>query len=190
MDTAKPAAQDLKPTVRAPRVRRHAAQRRDRIPPLFIVSAAILVVVLLGVGALMFWAHTLSAQGKAYLAKEVPAIGTNWNTEQFYDHATPELRDEIKPEDLQNLFATAAQLGSFQQYLGGTGGTDLLSLLPFSGAVSASYVVRARFSEGLATFTITLVRRDGRWLIGAFHLDLLSLGPVNRDLLQLVRPRQ
>jgi len=137
-----------------------------------------------GIGMLVYKVHALNAQSKAFVGNAVPAIAASWNEEQLLSRATPELRDQIMSEDLPTLSALSTHLGQFAEYLGATGEVSWVSLAGFGGSISATYVAKASFVNGITTFRLTLVRLDGRWMISEFHLDAVQLDPAGSGLLQ------
>jgi hypothetical protein len=153
-------------------------------------ALALLIVVAAGGGAalLIERAHVLNTQGKAFVDNAVPAIAASWSKEQLIERATPTLRANLPAEDLTALANLSSQLGPFAEYQGATSKVNWLSLAGLGGSVSSSYVAKARFTNGLATFQIALVRHDGHWMINQFHVDLLLFGPPARDLLLLGPP--
>jgi hypothetical protein len=164
--------------------------RMDKRKRLTLGALALSIVVVAGGGTamLVYRAHMLNAQGKAFVANAVPAIAASWSKKQLIDRATPELRNNLSPEDLAALADQSPQLGPFEEYQGATGKADWLALAGLGGSVTSSYVAKARFRNGLATFQIALVRRDGHWMIAQFHVDLLMFGPPGRGLLPLGSP--
>ena len=122
------------------------------------VTLAIIVAAGIGVGVLVYKGKTLDVESKAFVDSAVPAIAAGWNKEQLLDRATPELRDRAAGD-------------ANMSYMAGSGST-----------VSASYVAKAKFKDGVATIQITLVKRDGRWMISGFHVDTSLSGAPGRGI--------
>ncbi len=148
---------------------------------LYIFGAAILVIIVaagIGVGVVVYKGNALDAESKAFVDSAVPAIAASWSKDQLLDRATPELRANVKPEELRALFDAVSQLGPFVAYEGATGQANMAYMTGSGSAVSASYVAKAKFKDGTATVRILLLKRDGRWMISGFHVDTsLSGGP-------------
>jgi hypothetical protein len=146
------------------------------------LTAAVIIAAGLGVGVLVYKGNALDAESKAFVDSAVPAIAASWNKEQLLDRATPELRANVKPEDLRALFDAVSRLGPFVEYQGATGEANMSYMAGSGGAVSASYVAKARFKDGTATIHIALVKRDGRWMINGFHVDTSVAGTPGRGI--------
>jgi hypothetical protein len=141
---------------------------------LYILGAlTLIIIVAAGIGLSVFFyeGHALDAESKAFVDRAVPAITATWSEQQLLDRATPELRANVKPEELKALFDRLSQLGPLVEYEGATGEATMSYIAGSVGTVSASYVAKARFQNGTATFRIVLMKRDGRWLIHNFHVD-------------------
>jgi hypothetical protein len=101
----------------------------------------------------------------------IAAIAGTWNKQQLLDRASPELRDSVKPQELNVLFETLARFGPLVAYEGATGDARMSYMIGSDSAVTASYIAKARFQNGSATIRIGLVKRDDRWMIHKFHVD-------------------
>jgi len=91
---------------------------------LYILGASALIAILassIGLGVLLYNGHALDAESKAFVDGAVPAIAASWSKQQFLDRAAPELRERIKPKELNALFDHYAQLGPLVEYEGATG---------------------------------------------------------------------
>jgi hypothetical protein len=152
---------------------------------LCILGALILVIIVaagIGVGVLIYKGNALDAESKAFVDSSVSAIAASWSKEQLLDRATPELRTSVKPEELKTLFDAVLQLGPLVEYQGATGEANMSYMAGSGSSVSASYVARAKFKNGAATIRITLLKRDGRWMISGFHVDTSLSGAPGRGI--------
>lgn len=141
---------------------------------LYILGALTLtmfVVIGVGVGVLAYNGTALDAESKTFVDGAVPAITANWSEDQLLDRSTPELRDSIKPGELKSLFTAFARIGPLVEYQGAMGEANMSYVAGVGSTVSASYVAKARFQNGDATFRIVLLKRGGHWLIQNFHVD-------------------
>lgn len=147
---------------------------------LYVLGALALIVIVaagIGVGVFFYKGHALDAESKAFVDSAVPAITATWSEQQLLDRATPELRKSVKPEELNALFGRLSQLGPLVEYEGATGEATMSYIAGSGSTVSASYVAKAHFRNGNATFRIVLMKRNGRWMIHNFHVDS---APSNR----------
>ncbi len=141
---------------------------------LYVLGALTLIIIAaagVGFGTLFYEGRALDAESKAFVDSAVPAITATWDKQQLLDRATPELRRSVRPEELDALFNTLSQLGPLVKYEGATGEAAMSYIFGGGGAVSASYIAKARFQNGSATFQIVLMRRNGQWMIHNFHVD-------------------
>jgi hypothetical protein len=141
-----------------------------------VLTAAAIVAVGIGVAVLISKGNELDAERKAFVDSAVPAIAAGWSKEQLLDRATPELRAGVKPEELRALFNAVSQLGPLVEYEGATGEANMSYVAGSESSVSASYVARAKFKDGITTIRIALLKRDGHWMINGFHVDTSLTG--------------
>jgi hypothetical protein len=135
------------------------------------VTLAVIVAAGLGLGVAFYKGHALDAESKTFVDDAIPAIAGTWSKEQLIDRSTMELRESIKPDELNALFDRLSQLGPLVEYQGATGQATMSYLSGSGSTVSASYDAKARFQNGSAAFRILLMKRDGHWLIHNFHVD-------------------
>jgi len=149
-----------------------------------MVGGLILVIFLsaaAGVGIVSYRGYALDAESRTFVDSAVTAISSKWSTAQLLDRADPELRARVKPERLRALFDNLAnQLGPMTLYQGASGDA-LLSYDGAAGGVArAAYIARAKFKVGVATFTLLLVKRDGRWMIRGFRVQAVPSAAATR----------
>ena len=135
---------------------------------LYILGSLTLVVLVLGIGGfgmLAFRGNELDAESRAFVDGRVPAIAAHWSKQELLDRATPELRENAGPEQLQEMFQTLSRLGRLVEY-GGAQGQAMMTYIAGSGSTA-----RAKFEAGSAIFKIGLLKRDGHWMIHNFHVD-------------------
>ena len=135
------------------------------------LTLAVIVAAGIGLGVVFYKGRALDAESKAFVDRAVPAIAATWSKQELLDRATPELRQNVRPEQLNALFAGLSRLGPLVEYEGAKGDARMSYLVGSGSIVSASYVAKARFQNGTATFRIVLMKRDGRWMIHNFNGD-------------------
>jgi len=141
---------------------------------LYILGALTLIIMVaaaIGLGIFFYEGRALDAESKAFVDGAVPAIAASWSKEQLLDRATRELRESVKPDELNALFDALSRLGPLVEYEGATGEAAVSYIAGSGSTASASYVAKARFQNGSAAFRIVLTRRDGYWMIHNFHVD-------------------
>jgi hypothetical protein len=135
------------------------------------LTLIVVVVVGVGLGVALIKGKALDAESKAFVDSAIPAIAATWSKQELLDRATPELRDIAKPEQLNAVFDRLSQLGPLVKYEGATGQATMSYMLGSGSTVAASYVAKAQFQNGGATFRVVLRKREGRWMIYNFHVD-------------------
>src|SRR5258708_2836019 len=120
-----------------------------------------IVVAAIGFGIIVYEGHMLDAESKTYVDSAVPAIAAHWSKDELLDRATPELRATVKPSEMKALFDALSQFGPMLEYEGAIGQAMMSYMGGSGGAISASYVARAKFRSGSAIFRIVLLKRDG-----------------------------
>lgn len=151
---------------------------------LYILGALTLIFIVVagaGIGVVVYKGNTLDKESRAFVDGAVPAIAGTWSQQELLDRATPELRETARLAQLGMVFETLSQLGPLVGYDGATGDASMSYMSGSGGTVAASYVAKARFRNGNATFHIGLVKRDGHWMIQTFHVDPGSRSGVGAE---------
>jgi hypothetical protein len=143
---------------------------------LFALAVATIVF-----GFAFYRGHRVAMEGVAFIDEAVPAIAKDWNPQELFQRGSPEFHKVTTPEGLGVfLQGMSAQLGALVEYEGATAGDTNYNFNLFSpgseGAFTGTVNAKARYRHGAATFRIAVVKRDGRWMIHDFHIDL-SPGP-------------
>jgi hypothetical protein len=135
------------------------------------VTMVALIAGVAGFGLLAYKGSELGAESRTFVDGAVPAIVPHWNKEEVLDRATPEVRANANPEQLRAMFEALSRLGRLVQYEGAKGQAMSAFVAGGENTVSGTYVARAKFEGGSATFRIGLLKRDGHWMIHNFHVD-------------------
>jgi hypothetical protein len=132
---------------------------------------ALLVLIVAGVGVLIWKGSGLDGESKAYVDAAVPAITAHWDRNALLDRAGPEFRAAATPDQVANLFENFARLGPLIHYDGATGQANLFYSAGKGSQITAVYEAKARYENGEATLRLTLRKRDGAWTIVGFRVD-------------------
>jgi len=149
---------------------------------LYVLGALFLVILVAGTVAIVFAVYSgqaLDAESKAYVDASIPAIASNWNEAELLNRATPELRNSMVPEQFASLFGSFSQFGHLIRYNGSKGQAMMSYVAGVGKTVSASYVAKAACQNGNVIFRIVLLKRNGRWWINNFHINLDSTVPTD-----------
>jgi hypothetical protein len=112
-------------------------------------------------------------QSQSFADAAVSAITARWDAKQLLDRATPRLGSSPRPAQWKSLFETLArQLGPLVDYPGAAGNTCAPDVANPDGPTEAAYVyiAHAKFRAGGATVQISVLKRDGRWMIDYFQV--------------------
>jgi hypothetical protein len=141
----------------------------------FVYGMAILMALAvgaIGVSAVVHKGNALDAESRDYVDRMMPAIATSWNKNELIERATPDLLAVLKPDRLAELINNCSRLGKMIEYHGATGEAMMWYVVNSGPMVSASYVAKAKFDNGLAIFRLGLRKLDGRWLINSFYVEM------------------
>lgn len=149
---------------------------------LFLAAAVICAGVVFGRTVL------LRQQSRAFVDGTVTTLASTWDVDHLLQDATPNARSDLKPKDLTALAGGGELLGPFGAYLGATETVPVSFRAALGGPASASYVAKARYVDGLATFRIGVVKQNGRWMINAFQANIDFLGDPDNDIKEYLLP--
>lgn len=143
-----------------------------------LVSLLLVATLIGGIGVVAYNGNKLDAESKSFVDSAVPAISANWNSHALLERASPEFIQGVSPDQLKAGFDQFSMLGHLANYEGSQGEANMAFFFGSGGSISASYVAKARFENGEAVFRITLVKRNGHWLIRA--LNIRPTEPIRR----------
>jgi hypothetical protein len=140
-----------------------------------IAAASVIVLVVLFIAYTAYIGVGIDKEARLYADDAVIAITAHWDVKELRQRATPELLQQVKPEDLDSLFTWFATLGALVDYQGskqrgwnqstGTQGT----------MINAEYAGDGKYAAGSATIDLMLLKRDGEWRISGFHVNSSKL---------------
>ena len=147
---------------------------------LFLIAGVVLVVAAIGIntGIFAYRRDGLNVSCKGFVDRTVSTMAANWNGQILLEQRDARIPRRLRRDDLAALSDGFSQLGRFWDYHGATGGVDMSYVPFFGGPLTASYVAKAGYAGGLATFHLQLVQHNGRWLIADFHVDVDLLDHV------------
>lgn len=146
----------------------------------FITLGALFAVVIVagGIGLFVLFRNgaALDAESRAYVDDAVVAISAHWKRSELVKRMTPQLAQNAKPQDLENLFdAASAGLGSLVEYQGAKGQTLISATTGEGTVISANYVAGAKFQKGDANFRVALLKVNGSWMINSFYIKSTAM---------------
>src|SRR5437868_1370243 len=85
----------------------------------FLYILGLLTLVgLVGLGVVAYKGSELDTESRAFVDGAVPAIVEHWSRQELLERATPELRANANPEQLQAMFEALSRLGRLVEYEG------------------------------------------------------------------------
>ena len=141
-----------------------------------LVLPVVLFVTVAG-GGMAYFGMKLDAESQAFVDNNIPKIASSLEKEQLLSRATPELGGAARQSELTLLFQSLSHFGKLFEYEGAIGKAYMSYA---SATISAAYTAKVKFQNGEALFEIWLLKRQGRWMIYDFHIDVPK-GPGNRN---------
>jgi hypothetical protein len=154
-----------------------ATLARRRLPFSMLAFAVIFLIGAGNVGLFMLQRQVsrLRQESRYYADQTGLHMAEHWNPDLLIEQATPELRARLKEDDVKVLSRQLEGLGRLWMYLGAKGHLNNGYWAALGGTASAYYVAKASYAAGVVAFDLELVKRDGRWQIDQFHVDLLNI---------------
>jgi len=154
--------------------------RRRRLPFSILSFVVVLLIVVGNVGFYLLDQRVgrLRQESRFYADQTGLRMAEHWDADTLLAQATPELRAQLKENDLRALTRQILDFGRLWKFLGAKGRLNNGYAAALGSEASASYVAKASYAPGVVTFDLGLVKRDGRWWIDRFHVDLLSIQEV------------
>lgn len=138
-----------------------------------LCSLTILAANVLGALYLGHRGQTLDQESRAYTANAVTAVVAHWNANELLRRAAPQLLRASKPNAVRAFVAAAAdRFGPMVRYEGSRGQARILTDFGRSTVITAHYVALVRCAKGEVELRIGLIKRDGRWMITGFHMQV------------------
>src|SRR5438132_13524715 len=113
--------------------------------------AAILLIAGIAAAILIPQALRLDRDATTYIQTNVPKIVENWNVQELFNRATPQLISTITTHGgAERLFSMFSRLGSFQHLDQPKGFVGFNAFTGADAAILANYTAAARFENGNA----------------------------------------
>ena len=136
------------------------------------IFLALLVLGALGVGFLAWRGNALDKESKAYADAAIPAIITTWLDKALLDRASPEFNQTTNAVQVYQLFRQCeSSLGRLQKCEPAQGQAAIFVTPQTGERITAKYTAKARFDNGEATITLSLIKHGDQWQIAGFHVD-------------------
>jgi hypothetical protein len=145
---------------------------RNLLKMLGIIIVGIFVVAGIGIAYLAHLGAGVDRDAQAYVDAAVPAIVADWSVAEMRRQASPDLLKNVKPDDLQNLFALFAKLGPLVAYQGSkASGWTVGTSIGSGKTVTVHCVAHATFAHGAATIDVVVLKQSDVWKIYRFNVN-------------------
>src|SRR5437764_9083023 len=134
-----------------------------------ILVGAIAFVVLAWKGS------ALDKESKAYVDEVTPKILADLRKETLLTYSSDELKNAVKPEDMDKLFVWFKKLGHFKEYKGSKGQANISVTTQAGKVITGHYVAEAEFDTGPAQVQIVTIKKGDRWFVQVFRINSVAL---------------
>jgi uncharacterized membrane protein required for colicin V production len=86
-----------------------------------LIFAGLILVGVIAFVVIAFKGSALDKESKAYVDEVTPKILADLRKETLLTYASDELKNAVKPEDMDKLFVWFKKLGQFKEYKGSKG---------------------------------------------------------------------
>jgi hypothetical protein len=135
-----------------------------------IIFLIIIVLGAIGFGYIAYRGNALDKESKAYADAAISAIVTTWSEKELLDRASPELKQAVPQQQLDELFRRFAGLGHLQKCDPAQGQSMTSATTQAGIQVRAEYNADATFDKGKALIDIALIKHGDQWQILGFFV--------------------
>ena len=141
--------------------------------------------------AVSFWVLSvrgtmLNQESKAYADAAIPAIFTNCSEKELMDRESPELKQSLSQQQLDEIFQRCSSLGHLQKSEPAQGQSMMSAM---THAIKADYIAKARFDKGEAEIALTLIKHADQWQIAGFFVRSPAFGQQQSQPPQQQQPQ-
>src|SRR5437660_2722313 len=131
---------------------------------------ALIVLVAIGIAFIAVKGTALDKESKAYADAAIPAIVTTWSEKELLDRASPEFKQAVPQQQLDELFHRFAGFGHLQKCEPAQGQSMTSATTQAGLQVKAEYTADATFDKGKALIDIALIKHGDQWQILGFFV--------------------
>ena len=142
-----------------------------------IIFLVIIVIGAVGISFIAVRGNALDKESRAYADAAIPAVASGWSQRELLARASPELKQVVMQQKIDQMFAWFTSLGRLQKCEPAQGQAGI-TVTPQTGKViSGQYTAKAKFEKGDATITLGLIKHGDQWQILSFYVDSPALVP-------------
>lgn len=128
----------------------------------------------IGIGLLTPRIATLDNEGKAYADTVIPAIAGSWNVNEVLNRESPEFKQTVSQQQLEQMLQRAATLGHLQKCEPAQG-QSMISIRTQAKEIKGDYAAKATFEKGEAVVQVSIIKHDDQWqILGLFVKPLVQ----------------
>lgn len=146
---------------------------------LMVFGAIFICLILVGVigfSGFHYLASRLDREARAYIDEVIPIIVASWNSKELINRTSPEFLQVIPAKKVELLFDTfSKQMGPLEEYKEATGKIKIKISPRGKLLIIADYVAEAVFEKAPAKIKIQMIRRNDKWQIVGFVVQLKTL---------------
>ena len=135
-----------------------------------IIFLIIIVLGAIGFGYIAYRGNALDKESKAYADAAISAIVTTWSEKELLDRASPEFKQAVPQQQLDELFRRFAGLGHLQKCDPAQGQSNTRATTQAGIQVGAEYTADTTFDKGKALIDIALIKHGDQWQILGFFV--------------------
>jgi len=110
--------------------------------------------------------NTLDKESKAYVDAAIPAVFKSWNEKELLNRASPEFKQAVPQQKLDELFHKLSNLGPLRKCEPAQGRAGMSNQA--DKQVKAEYIANATFDKGKALIDLALIKHGDQWQILGF----------------------
>ena len=142
---------------------------------LAIIGALALIVIVLFVGFIFVGVQKIAPlmeESVAFADESMPAITKEWDGEELWARAAPELRELLGNGGLEQLMSTGSyQIGNLVEHGGAECTLTHFEFNTGNGELAlAQCTGKSRFEKAIAGYRLDIVKRKGEWKILGFFI--------------------
>jgi len=119
--------------------------------------------------------NTLDKESKAYVDAAIPAVFKSWNEKELLNRASPEFKQAVPQQKLDELFHKLSNLGPLRKCEPAQGRAGMSNQA--DKQVKAEYIANATFDKGKALIDLALIKHGDQWQILGFVVKPPESGP-------------
>jgi hypothetical protein len=138
-----------------------------------VLGVTFLILIALGavgIGLISVRGSALDKESKTYADAAIPAIVTSWSENEVLDRASPEFKQAVTQQHLDQLFHRFGTLGHLQKCEPAQGHAIMSTTLQAGNQIKAEYTAKATFDKGEAVIDIALIKHGDQWQILGFFV--------------------